>query len=95
MYFFVLSPSFYLILIPTLTPSRKTQLQWSNKNASNKPLYEPNEDGTQNKVFISKSYDATSHFESTVDAVLDMYRRITGKELGMKIEREEEQEKWI
>jgi len=56
------------------------------------PLYEPNDDGTQNKVFISKSYDATSHFESTVDDVLDMYKRITGKELEMKIEKEEGEE---
>jgi len=56
------------------------------------PLFEPNDDGTKNKVFISKSYDATSHFESTVDDVLDIYRRITGKELEMKIEKEEEEE---
>jgi RAB protein geranylgeranyltransferase component A len=29
------------------------------------PLYEPLESGQQDKVFISKSYDATSHFETT------------------------------
>ena len=29
------------------------------------PLYEPIGDGTKDNVFISKSYDATSHFEST------------------------------
>ena len=29
------------------------------------PLYEPIDDGTKDNVFISKSYDATSHFEST------------------------------
>ena len=33
--------------------------------------------------FISKGYDATSHFETTVDDVLDMYRRITGTELDL------------
>lgn len=41
----------------------------------------PLQDGTQDKVFISSSYDATSHFETTCEDVLDLYRRITGKEL--------------
>lgn len=30
-------------------------------------------------AFISKGYDATTHFETTVDDVLAMYRRITGQ----------------
>lgn len=29
------------------------------------PLYEPIESGENDNVFISKSYDATSHFETT------------------------------
>lgn len=29
------------------------------------PLYEPTESGNQDGVFISRSYDATSHFETT------------------------------
>lgn len=29
------------------------------------PLYEPLESGVKDKIFISKSYDATSHFETT------------------------------
>jgi Rab GDP dissociation inhibitor len=29
------------------------------------PLYEPLEDGKKDNVYISKSYDATSHFETT------------------------------
>jgi len=45
------------------------------------PLYEPLEDGTNDNIFISKSYDATSHFESTTDDVKDIYRRATGEEL--------------
>lgn len=35
------------------------------------------------KCFISKGYDATSHFETTVEDVLSMYRRITGKDLDL------------
>lgn len=30
------------------------------------------------QVYISKSYDATTHFETTCDDVLDIYRRVTG-----------------
>jgi len=46
-------------------------------------VYEPHDDGTKNKIFISTSYDATSHFETTCLDVLDMYKRITGKDLDL------------
>ncbi|KAK5163689.1 hypothetical protein LTR04_002311 [Oleoguttula sp. CCFEE 6159] len=45
------------------------------------PLYEPLESGVNDHVFISKSYDATSHFETTTDDVRDVYRRAQGEEL--------------
>jgi Rab GDP dissociation inhibitor len=38
-------------------------------------------DGKKDNIFISKSYDATSHFETTTDDVKDIYRRCTGSEL--------------
>lgn len=47
-------------------------------------IYEPIEDGTKDHVYISKSYDATSHFETTTDDVKDLYLRITGKALELK-----------
>lgn len=47
-------------------------------------LYEPIEDGTNDNVYISKSYDATSHFETTTEDVKDLYFRITGKNLELK-----------
>ena len=31
------------------------------------------------KCFVSSGYDATTHFETTIDDVLDLYRRITGE----------------
>eukprot|EP01133_Synstelium_polycarpum_P017374 gene17374-20728_t len=43
--------------------------------------YEPIADGRQDKVFLSTSYDATSHFETTCLDVMDIYKRIMGKEL--------------
>lgn len=48
------------------------------------PLYEPVEDGKKDGIFISKSYDATSHFETTTDDVRDIYRRATGEELKVE-----------
>ncbi|KAI8679629.1 Rab GDP dissociation inhibitor [Fusarium keratoplasticum] len=48
------------------------------------PIYEPNSDGTNDNIFISKSYDATSHFETTTDDVKDIYRRAAGEELKVE-----------
>jgi len=47
-------------------------------------LYQPLSDGTTDHVFISKSYDATSHFETVSDDVKDIYHRITGKTLSLE-----------
>jgi Rab GDP dissociation inhibitor len=44
-------------------------------------LMVPVEDGSQSKVYISESYDATSHFETTITDVLAMYERIVGEKL--------------
>jgi len=48
-------------------------------------LLEPVTDGRTDKCFISKSYDATSHFETAANDVLSLYHRITGTELDMNI----------
>ena len=42
-------------------------------------LLEPRTDGCENRCFISKSYDATSHFETAANDILNLYKRITGK----------------
>eukprot|EP01024_Parvocaulis_polyphysoides_P030116 TRINITY_DN2735_c0_g2_i1.p1 TRINITY_DN2735_c0_g2~~TRINITY_DN2735_c0_g2_i1.p1 ORF type:complete len:513 (-),score=52.32 TRINITY_DN2735_c0_g2_i1:746-2242(-) len=46
-------------------------------------IQEPLEDGQKDKCFISKGYDPTTHFETTVEDVLDMYKRITGEDLDL------------
>jgi len=43
----------------------------------------PNDDGTASQIFISSTYDATSHFETTCVDVMDIYRRVTGQELDL------------
>jgi len=43
-------------------------------------VFHPIDDGTANQLFISKSYDATSHFETTCQDVLDIFKRGTGED---------------
>lgn len=43
-------------------------------------FYNPKDDGRESQVFISKSYDATTHFETTCLDVLDVFRRGTGED---------------
>lgn len=42
--------------------------------------YEPTDKGLDSQIFISESYDATTHFETTCLDVLDIYKRGTGEE---------------
>jgi Rab GDP dissociation inhibitor len=42
-------------------------------------LYTPTADGKSDNIFITKSYDATSHFETVVEDVQDVWQRVTGK----------------
>lgn len=46
-------------------------------------LYEPLEDGKKDQVFISKSYDPETHFNTSCEDILDIYTRITGKQLDL------------
>ena len=42
--------------------------------------YEPTDLGNDSQIFISASYDATTHFETTCLDVLDIFRRGTGED---------------
>lgn len=50
------------------------------------PVMVPNEDGAKDKIFISSTYDETSHFETTCLDILDMYKRITGNDLDLNVD---------
>ncbi|EFA86431.1 Rab GDP dissociation inhibitor alpha [Heterostelium album PN500] len=52
-----------------------------DKFISVSPYYVPLSDGQQDKVFISESYDATSHFETTCEDIMKIYKRILKKDL--------------
>ncbi len=76
---FVVSPPF-LPLLPACLPACSFD--------SVTDLLEPTTDGRTNNCYISKSYDAASHFETCADDVLSLYSRITGTELDMNISAE-------
>jgi len=56
------------------------------------PIYEPLESGNQDGIYISRSYDASSHFETTTDDVRDLYRRVEGKEMEIDMKKAEQLE---
>ncbi|KAH7912595.1 GDP dissociation inhibitor [Hygrophoropsis aurantiaca] len=62
-----------------------------DKFVSVSPLYTPVSTGQTDNIFITRSYDATSHFETVVEDVQDVWKRIVGKDLVLK-KRDEEGE---
>lgn len=46
-------------------------------------LLVPTDDGRQSHIFITESYDATSHFESSCDDIMRVYERATGEPLNL------------
>lgn len=36
------------------------------------------------QIFISRTYDATTHFETTCDDIKDIYKRMTGSEFDFE-----------
>ncbi len=55
-------------------------------------LQEPTNDAGAESLYITKSYDATSHFESSSKDVLAIYERITGETLDLNIQPSEDDE---
>eukprot|EP01064_Diplonema_japonicum_P036020 TRINITY_DN797_c1_g1_i3.p1 TRINITY_DN797_c1_g1~~TRINITY_DN797_c1_g1_i3.p1 ORF type:complete len:443 (+),score=135.50 TRINITY_DN797_c1_g1_i3:66-1394(+) len=47
-------------------------------------VYVPASSGLDDNVFVSKSYDASTHFESTSDDILSLYERLTGEKYDYK-----------
>jgi Rab GDP dissociation inhibitor len=101
----VCAAGYYLAIVSTITetdnpeeeikPALDLLGEIEDKFVYLSDLQVPIEDGTSDKVFISKSYDATSHFASVCDDVKDIYKRLTGRELVLKQRptQEEEQKK--
>ena len=47
-------------------------------------LYPPPSSGESDNIFITRSYDATSHFETVVEDVQNVWKRMNGKDLVLK-----------
>eukprot|EP00768_Dysnectes_brevis_P000694 gnl/Dysnectes_brevis/1154_a1288_3827.p1 GENE.gnl/Dysnectes_brevis/1154_a1288_3827~~gnl/Dysnectes_brevis/1154_a1288_3827.p1 ORF type:complete len:491 (+),score=204.07 gnl/Dysnectes_brevis/1154_a1288_3827:22-1473(+) len=47
------------------------------------PIMAPTSSAAPKGIFISRSYDATSHFETTITEVLDMFEAITGEQIDL------------
>lgn len=48
------------------------------------PLYTPTATGTSDNIYVTRSYDATSHFETVVEDVQDVWKRVVGKDLVLQ-----------
>ncbi|KAG9489861.1 hypothetical protein GDO78_005667 [Eleutherodactylus coqui] len=47
-------------------------------------MYAPTDLGTESQIFISRTYDPTTHFETTCDDIKDIYKRMTGSEFDFE-----------
>jgi Rab GDP dissociation inhibitor len=84
----VSSKGFYLAIVATTVETTNPEAELKpgldllgpikEKFVSVADILVPVDDGTANQIFISKSYDATSHFDTTCIDVLDIFRRATG-----------------
>ena len=57
-------------------------------------LHEPINDAAAESLYITKSYDATSHFESSSRDVLAIYESITGETLDLNIQPSEDEDEY-
>lgn len=48
-------------------------------------LQKPTNDGLDSRLFVTESYDPTSHFESATTEVLDIYEKIFGEPLDLTV----------
>ena len=55
-------------------------------------LFEPLEDGRESNLWITKSYDPSSHMEIASDDILQVYEKITGEKLDLNIEPSDDDE---
>ncbi|KAF9056523.1 rab GTPase activator [Panaeolus papilionaceus] len=84
----------YVAIVSTVVETDKPELEIApainllgpvyDKFVSITPLYTPTSSGEADNIFITRSYDATSHFETVVEDVQDVWKRIIGSDLVLK-----------
>lgn len=55
-------------------------------------LHSPLESGVDSNLWITKSYDPSSHFEMASEDILNIYEKIVGEKLDLNIEPNEDEE---
>jgi Rab GDP dissociation inhibitor len=84
----------YVAIVSTVVETDKPELEIAaainllgpiyDKFVSITPLYTPTSTGQADNIFITRSYDATSHFETVVEDVQDVWKRVIGSDLVLK-----------
>ncbi len=91
----VSAPGVYVASVTTVVETDRPELELKpgldllgpifEKFVAVAPLEEPLDSGADDGIFITRSYDASSHFETVVDDIHDVWRRCTGgKQLVLK-----------
>lgn len=100
----VCAPGFHVAMVSTIIETERPEEEIDfalrllgpilEKFVWTSEMQEPVEDGRATNLFIARSYDAASHFDTVCDDVKDIYSRYAGKELKARKRpnAEEEQE---
>lgn len=65
-------------------PARVLRFTFTPRFVSVSSIYTPIADGKADNIFITRSFDATSHVETVVDDVHDVWKRVIGSDLVLK-----------
>ncbi|KAF8634476.1 hypothetical protein AX15_000916 [Amanita polypyramis BW_CC] len=98
----VCAKDIYIAIVSTIVETDKPELEIApglnllgsiyEKFVTISPLYTPTSTGEADNIFITRSYDATSHFETVAEDVQDVWKRVVGKDLVLKKREVEVQE---
>jgi len=98
----VCAKGIHIAIVSTIVETDKPELEIApglkllgpihDKFVSISPVYTPTSTGREDNIFVTRSYDATSHFETVVDDVKDVWKRVTGKDLVLEKKEVEVQE---
>ncbi|KAM0746586.1 rab GTPase activator [Meredithblackwellia eburnea MCA 4105] len=87
----VVPKGLYIAIVSTVVETDKPELELEagykllgpifEKFVTVAPIYSPASSGSYDGVYITKSYDSTSHFETMCDDVRSVWLRVTGEEL--------------
>lgn len=90
----VCAPNHYIAIVSTIVETANPEQEVApalqllgpieEKFVSISDIYEPVDDGKTSRVFVSKSYDATSHFQTVTRDIRNIYSRMMDKPLELK-----------